>query len=533
MVIKFIAKIYIFYFRTSIWDEKTKKKWNELLVNMAKEYRMKAEKLGGILIKVGQFLSTRTDFMPEVFIKQLTELVDHVPPMPYEYAKKTLEEEWGTQVETNLKYINKSSIASASIGEVYHGYLNDGTEVAIKVRRYRINEVFHKDFVALRMVFWILKVFTGFGKKADLNALYRELVEVMDRELDFEQELGFGKYFQERYKDEETIRIPEYYEELSTKKVLVMEWIHGAKITDQEFYHEYHIDREQTAKNIFEFYMDQFLNPGKFHADPHSGNLLIQKNGQIAIIDFGMIGEIKKKDIDQFKLLIQGFIIENYDIVVDALDKMNFLLPDADKKKMKRIIRETVEVYSDGSLKNFDAAVVDQIYEELNVIMRDQAIQMPANYAYLLRAMSIVVGVIISVNPQIDIIKWAKPIIKDWFGRRSIVESITKQYVKNATEPLLSYPKALLNFLENGEKDRKWDKEKHYIQLKHQYYLLLDILSFIMIIVGISLLSYGLSVAANSFIVIGTIISGIFTILISITLMMHYRLIRKRRKEVQ
>lgn len=529
LTIKFIYKIYAFQIRTSIWDQKAKENWNALLYKLAKEYREKAEKLGGLLVKVGQFLSTRTDFMPEVFIEELAELVDKVPPMPYDYAKTVLEEEWGTELDTHLKAIKKKSIASASIGEVYRGMLLDGTEVAIKVRRYRIDEVFHKDFISLRIVFWILRHFTGLSKKADLKALYQELVLVMDRELDFEQELEFGNYFYERYKDNPNIRIPVYYEELSTDKVLVMEWIRGVKVTDLDFYKRHQIDKNHTTKVIFDFYMDQFLKPGKFHADPHAGNILIGENGQVAIIDFGMVGEIKKQDIEQFKILVQGFIIENYDIVVDALDKMNFLLPHADKKTLKKIVKETVEMYTDGSLKNLDAKAMNQINDEINYIMKEEAIQLPADYAYLLRAVSIVVGIIFAINPNIDIIKWAKPLIKDWFGRRSIVESITKQYVKNASEPLLSYPRALLNFLESGEKDREWDKEKSYIHLRHQFYLLLEVLSFIIIVVGVAVLTYGMHFDLIYYFVVGIVIGTIFSALLIITLVAHYRFIRSRK----
>ena len=530
MAIKFIFQIYYFYFRHSIWNNKTKYKWNRLLAKMAKEYRVKAERLGGVLIKVGQFLSTRTDFMPDVFIRELTELVDHVPPMPFDYAEKMLKQEWGTTtIDTHLKSITKSSIASASIGEVYRAVLKDGTAIAIKVRRKRIEEIFHKDFIALRMVFWILKVFTNFGKKADLKALYSELVLVMDRELDLKQELEYGKYFKERYKDNSAIHIPFYIESLSTDKVLVMEWIDGAKITDISFMKAHRINIEQTTKVLFDFYMDQFMNPGKFHADPHAGNILMQKDGTIAIIDFGMIGEIKKQDTEQFKILVQGFIIDNYDIVVDALDKMNFLLPNAERKKLKKVIKETVELYQNGSLKNFNSQTMEKLMEEIKVIIKDQPIQLPADYAYLIRAIAIVVGILFTINPETDIIKWAKPKIKDWFGVGTIIKSITKQYAKNASEPILSYPRALLGFLESGEKNRTWDKEKEYYRLRHHFYLLIESISFIMVIIGIMSAVYGFSIGLTGIGIIGLSLTGIFLIIINIILVMHYRMIRSRK----
>ncbi|WP_067728430.1 ABC1 kinase family protein [Oceanobacillus damuensis] len=529
MAVKFIIKIYYFNFKNKVWDKKTVEKWDNMLYEMAMEYRKKAEHLGGVLIKVGQFLSTRTDFMPDVFIRELDELVDHVPPMPHETAISSIEKEWATDLFHHLSEIEDSATASASIGDVYRAKLKDGSEVAIKVRRHRIEEVFHKDFVALRIVFWILRVFTSFGKKADLNALYKELVLVMNRELDYEQELKYGEYFRERFKEDTAIHIPKYYHYLCTEKVLVMEWVRGAKITDISFIQQHNIDIEKTTKSLFDHYITQFLNPGKFHADPHSGNILIQKDGTIAIIDFGMVGEIKKEDTEQFKLLVQGIIIDNYDMVISALDKMNFILPNADKKKLKKVIKETVDIYSDGSLKNIDSEIMNQLSEDIGIIIKDQPIQMPADYAYLLRAVSIVIGILFAIHPDMDIKKWAIPRIKKWFGRRSIVESVTKQYTKNLTEPVLSYPRALLNFLESGEKDRKWDKEKHYIQMKHQFYLLLEVISFMMVVTGIAVSIWGFSIQVNTMAIIGLVLTVVFLFTLNLIFVKHYRMIRSRK----
>ncbi|WP_337018996.1 ABC1 kinase family protein [Oceanobacillus massiliensis] len=529
MAVKFIIKIYYFNFKNKVWDKKAVKRWDNMLYRMAKEYREKAERLGGVLIKVGQFLSTRTDFMPEVFIRELDELVDHVPPMPFETALASIEKEWGTAIGTHLQIMENTAFASASIGDVYRGKLRDGKSVAIKVRRHRIEEVFHKDFIALRIVFWILKVITAFGKKADLNSLYKELVLVMNRELDYEQELEFGEYFRERYQDNANIHIPAYHHDLCTERVIVMEWVEGVKITDILFMKQHNIDIEKVTKNLFDHYIDQFLNPGKFHADPHAGNILIQKDGTISIIDFGMVGEIKKEDTEQFKLLVQGFIIDNYDIVISALDKMNFILPQADKKKLKRVIKETVDMYSDGSMKNLDAKVMDRLGEDIGVILKEQPIQLPADYAYLIRAVSIVIGILFAIYPEMDVKRWALPQIKSWFGRKSIVESVTKQYAKNLTEPILSYPRALLSFLESGEKNRNWDKEKHYIHMKHQFYLLLEVISFMMVVTGIAVSIWGFSAQLHAIAIIGLVLIGVFLFLLNLFFMNHYRLIRSRR----
>ncbi|WP_239544546.1 ABC1 kinase family protein [Virgibacillus halotolerans] len=524
MVLKFILQIYLFHARYNVWDERTNAKWDKLLVKLAKEYRKKAIDLGGVLVKVGQFFSTRADFMPDVFIQELSGLVDRVPPMSEAYAKALMEREWGTRLDQHLSYFEPHSVASASIGEVYKATLKDGSNVAIKVQRYKIEKIFHKDFTALRIVFWILSVFTSFGKKADLKALYRELVIVMNRELNYQKELSYAKYFQERLKDNDAVHVPIYYESLCTEKVLVMEWIGGAKITDLAFFYNHHIDVQKVAKTLFDVYLDQFINSGYFHADPHGGNILVQENGMISIIDFGMVGEVRKQDTNYFKQLIRSIVVDDYDKVIETLDEMNFLLPNANRKKLKKMIKQTIELYQNGSFSNMDEHTMEQIKDDISIFIKDQPIQLPAEYAYLGRAMSIVVGILFELYPDVDIQKWAKPKIKQWFG--GFVEGIYVQTAVDMAKPLLSFPKAMLHFLESGEKDRQWDKEKQKKQLKHQFFVVLELITFVMVLCSAGLIIYGVHISLQPLTISGIIAIGLFIIMINIILFIHYRMIR-------
>lgn len=529
MAVKFICQIYFFTFRHKVWDERTMEKWNWLLAKLAREYRRKAVELGGVLIKVGQFLSTRSDFLPDVFIEELSGLVDRVPPMTFAYAKELIETEWEAPLDTHVAEIQESSIASASIGEVYHATLHNGSEVAIKVQRYRIQEIFRKDFVAMRIVFWIIKVFTSFGNKADLNELYKEIVRVMDRELNFRKELRFGNYFRERYQYFPSIHIPHFYDQLCTEKVLVMEWIDGAKVTDLAYLNRNFIATEKVARTLFDFYIDQFLNPGNFHADPHAGNILVEKDGTVAIIDFGMVGEISKQDTHHFKRLVEGFIVDDYDLVIHALEEMNFLLPNADKKKLKKMIEQTLEMYQNHSFQDMDTQVMEQLGDELSTIVKEQPIQLPADYAYFARAVSIIVGLLFAVYPEVDVERWLKPKIKDWYGRKNLVESIYKQKAKETAEPLFALPRAMLKWLESGEKDREWDKKKHQLRLKHHFYLFLEIITFVMILAGIGLSVSGYIMNMTGLMFTSLILTGLFIIWLNMILWKHYRCIKGER----
>lgn len=519
MTFKFIWQISFFHMRHIIWDERTRDKWNKMLAKQAKEYSETAVKLGGVLIKVGQFLSTRADFMPEAFIKELTGLVDRVPASSFSYAKTLMEKEWGGDIYNHLLEIDETPVASASIGQVYKGKLKDGKEVAIKVQRYRVRDIFHMDFKALKIVFWMIRIFTNFGKKADLNALYRELIYVMDRELDFEQELTFGNYFKERYKSNKVIYIPEYVDYLCTKEVLVMEWIEGAKITDLSYMNRHSINIQHTAKALFDFYMDQFLHDGNFHADPHAGNLLIRQDGTIVVIDFGMIGDVKKQDTRYFKQIIQGLIMDDYDKVINTLDEMNFVLPNANRESLKKMIKEAIEMYQNGAFTQMDAHTMEMIKDDFRLFIKEQPIQLSADYAYLGRALSIVSGLLISIYPDVDIEKWAKPKVKEWIGGKGFTDSIYKQVAKDAAKPLLSFPKAMLGWLENGERDRQWQKEKQQVKLLHHFYILVELFSFILVMGGI----YA-AIDVNE--TLGYLITGGFSIVFVILLFKHYRMIR-------
>ncbi|WP_425283898.1 ABC1 kinase family protein [Lentibacillus halodurans] len=521
MTIKFIVQIYFFHIRHSIWDHRTREKWNILVAGQAKEYRTKAAEMGGVMIKAGQFLSTRTDFMPDVFIKELSRLVDQVPPMTFDYATNLLEEEWGTSVHTYLRTMDKSSVASASIGEVYRGILKDGSPVAIKVQRYRIEDIFHMDFIALKIVFRIISIFTSFGKKADLHGLYQELIDVMDKELDFEQERIYGKYFKNRYKDNQAVYIPAYYDRLCTKKVLVMEWVDGAKITDFDFIQQHNIEPGELAKTLFDFYFDQFLNQGYFHADPHAGNILVQEDGTISIIDFGMVSDIRKKDTQYFRRLFQGMIMDDYDTVLQTLDEMNFILPNANRKKLKAMIQETIDLYENGAFQQMDAQLMDQLKEDIRIFVKEQPIQLSADYAYLGRAISIILGILIHIYPDMDLEKWVKPKVKQWFGGKKLTDSVYAELAKEAAKPFLSFPRAMLSWLENGEKDRQWEKEQRQIKQMHQFYLLVESALFIILLVNI-----GIFVYIRDFYTVGGTITGLLLLSFLVVLFKHYRFIQ-------
>ncbi|SFK56789.1 Predicted unusual protein kinase regulating ubiquinone biosynthesis, AarF/ABC1/UbiB family [Halobacillus dabanensis] len=509
MSLKFLLQIFWFKKRHRIWDENTKRKWEDMLSKQAEEYRKKAVLLGGLLIKFGQFLSSRGDLLPQSFIKELEGLVDRVEPVPFHRSRHTIEEDWNAPIDEYLSSIEENSIASASIGEVYKAYLKDGTPVAVKVQRYRVRDTFRMDFKALRIVFWMLDRFTFYGKKADLQALYREVVRVISNELDFTMELKNGNHFKKRFSNFPNVYIPDYYTDLSTRRVLVMEWIEGTKITDLSFIKKHRIDREKIARTLFDLCVEQFLEAGMFHSDPHSGNLMLKEDGTVVVIDFGMVGEIKNEDANSLRKMIRGFILDDYDRVIESLQEMDFLLPNADTEKVKKLMKQTTDMYLDGNFDKLDAHMMNDMLGDLQEFVKEQPIQLPADYAFLGRATSIIVGVLSTVYPQIDLIRWGRPVIKEWMSGEDSSYSLYKEIAKETARPFLSLPRALVEFLEDGDKEREWKSYHQKNHLFHQYYLFYTLLSVLLTGLGAVALFYTMIVPVLPHLWIGGVLTGI------------------------
>jgi len=473
MFVKIVFQLYVFNKRNKTWTAETQQKWEQLLKKQAAEYREKAIKLEGLLIKVGQFLSTRADIMPEVFLKELADLIDQVPPVPSHISKKILEQEWGQNLENHLSEISDKPVASASIGEVYKGKLHNGQEVAIKIQRHNIDKIIQTDFKALRIVLWITRVFTKFGKESDTKALYKEIVSIIGNELNYQKELKNGRYFQKKFHDSKDYYIPQFYEEFCTKKVLVMEWIEGRKVTDLSYFKKHNIDRKITGRRVFQFFVDQLFDYGMFHADPHQGNILVTKEGMIVILDFGMVGEISRNESVIIRKMIQGFVLDDYQLAIDQLQELGFLLPHANKFKLASLLKTYVDMYLEKGIKHLDQETVEEIFKDLKEIVREQPIQLPAEFAFLGRAASIGVGVLTIIDPEIDFIELGKPVVMTWLEDSDEDQgSIQMQVLKDSVKPLLSLPRNINEWLESPSHQRRSEERRQWQLFEHQRYLL-------------------------------------------------------------
>ncbi|MCR2822846.1 ABC1 kinase family protein [Lederbergia panacisoli] len=416
-IYKVLSMFFISFFQ--IYSYKIRRKsdadWERLWEKIGERFRKTLFELEGLLIKIGQMLSIRGDILPNAFIKQLQDLTDNVPPSKFDEIEKIIEKEWGCNLNQHLISIEKKAIASASIGEVYKGELKDGSTIAIKVQRPRIDSIIKTDFRTLGFIIWFTDHFIPIPKGfINLKVLFNELKEVIERELDFLKEQKSLLTFKERFNDDERIKIPAVYTELSTQKVLVMEWIEGGRITESENLNRLPINRNELAQKLISVFLPQWLESGIFHADPHPGNVLVSKGGSIILLDFGMVGEISKKDATHFQTLIESFLSKNYAKAVDCFVQLGFVLPEADTRTMEKLLFELMSFQS-FQLKDIDLIAFKM---EMNDIIRALPIQVPTRFVFLGRAFVTIEGMIRELVPEEDLFDLIKPVFMEWLEKK-------------------------------------------------------------------------------------------------------------------
>jgi predicted unusual protein kinase regulating ubiquinone biosynthesis (AarF/ABC1/UbiB family) len=392
--------------------KKSKSDRDKLWGRIGQEFRQILFELEGLLIKVGQFLSIRADLLPSSFVKQIEDLVDQVPPSPWEQIKKVLERDWDGPIEDIIS-INPKAVASASIGEVFRGHLKDGTEVAVKVQRPTIKAIIRTDFRSLAIIIWVARYLAPVPKGfINFKLLFQELKYVIGRELDFIKELETINYFRQRFQSFHGMVIPKTYPDLSTSQVLVMEWIDAVRITDVDFLDQSNIDRRELSQRLFHVFIPQWLEAGVFHADPHAGNVLVKSDGTLVLLDFGMVGEISKKDASNFQSLLEAILIKDYLKTAGILIDLGFLLPEADPKIIETIMKEAFTIDL-NQLKEMD---LFKVKKELNDLIKSLPIQVPTRFVFLGRSFVTIEGILHTINPDQEFLEIAKPPFMEWLS---------------------------------------------------------------------------------------------------------------------
>ncbi|HEY7269365.1 MAG TPA: AarF/UbiB family protein [Dehalococcoidia bacterium] len=243
----------------------------------------------GLLIKTGQFLSSRPDVLPDEYVEVLSKLQDALPPEPFDVIRGVVERELGRPLEAVFASFDPEPIAAASLAQVHRAVLRDGRVVAVKVQYPNIERLVDAD---LKNIAIFVRVLNQLDKTADFRFIAEEMANMIPRELDFINEGRNAEAIAANFKGVEDVGVPAIYWEYSTRRVLTMEFIEGIKVTDVQALRAAGIDTGDVAKLIIVAFAEMMLHHGLFHADPHPGNLLVAPGPRLVMVDFGQVKQI-------------------------------------------------------------------------------------------------------------------------------------------------------------------------------------------------------------------------------------------------
>jgi predicted unusual protein kinase regulating ubiquinone biosynthesis (AarF/ABC1/UbiB family) len=387
-------------------------KTKALYRKQAKYFTEAAIDMGGLIIKLGQHVSARVDILPKEFIDELSKLQDSVDSVEFSEIKKKVESELRLSISEIFAEFSPTPIASASLGQVHRATLLTGEEVAVKVMRPGVEDIVSIDLKSLQIAIRLLKRRTKIANFMDLDAVYVEFHETIIEELDFQKEGQNAEDFQMRFIYRDDIVVPHINWSLSTSKVLTMEFFEGVKINNFAQLDAWGVDRTQLSKSLLEIFLQQILVEGFFHADPHPGNVLVQPDGTIALIDFGMVGRIADDMKEQMVAIVMAVYLKDATGAIDALNRLRFLRRNADLEVFSRNLTFLFELIN-GEKADLGFLTSGENSEELRDFLYSQPFQLPANTTFLGKAIGTVYGLCKGLDPEVDLIQTAKPYIED------------------------------------------------------------------------------------------------------------------------
>ena len=377
--------------------------------NRPERFRMALEELGPTFIKLGQVLSTRPDLIPPEYLEELSKLQDKVPPFPFTQVVEIFFTETGKKPDELFREFDEQPLAAASIGQVHRGRLQNGNEVVIKVQRPDIENIVAVDLEILAHLASLMEQYLEELQGHRPSAVVDEFARSLALEIDYTVELANILRFGRQFKDNKTIYVPLVYSDLSTERILTMEFVEGAKISEVEALRSQGYDLCKIAERGAGLVMEQVFVHGFFHGDPHPGNIFILPDNVICFLDFGMMGRLSRKDREDFTNLMFAIVTENDRKVTDGVLSITTQFGKVDHDELSRDLADLVDRYAYLSLKDLQAGKILQ--ELLDLIQRHKLCIKP-NLYLMIKALSTIEGVGLMLDPDLELIKLAEPYIK-------------------------------------------------------------------------------------------------------------------------
>ncbi len=374
----------------------------------AQRIRMAFEELGPTYIKLGQILSTRSDLIPQEFVVELSKLQDKVPPRPFSELRDLIEKELKQPILQVFSTIDETVLASASIGQVHRARLLGGEEVAVKVQRPGIKKIVEVD---LEIMLYLATLMEKYIVETALHQpvkIVEEFARTLEKELDYSIEAANMARFARNFSDDASVYVPKVHRELSTTRVLTMEYIDGIKISNVAQIESAGLDKHQITAMGADLLLKQVFLHGFFHADPHPGNIFILPENVICLLDFGMMGSVDRHTREHFVELIDSVVSKDETRTTRVLLELTNWRTPPDLRSLERDVMEFIGDHFYKPLKELDFS---QCMKDLIGVAAKHRLQIPQDLFLMIKTLASLDGVARALYPEFDLIAQARPFV--------------------------------------------------------------------------------------------------------------------------
>jgi len=405
--------------------------------------RLALEDLGPTFVKFGQIMSTRTELLPPEMIDELKKLQDHAKPIPYSEVRAMLAENC-PEMDIWFSSIEETPVASASIGQVHRAFLTDGTPVAIKVQRPGIGEIIETDLSILQSMAERIEVVFPEARLYNPTGMVDDFSHQIVKELDFTRDGRNADRMARNFKDVPGIRFPKIYWEFTSPKVMVMEFIDGVRIDDPEAIVGLGLDPHEIGVRGFHAYLQMIFEDGFFHGDPHPGNLLVTKEGDIVFLDFGIVGILRPEKRQNFINLLFALATDDIELMLRSLEGFGIVIAEENREPLRDDLYIMMHDFGGGGddvgQLNFSLVVT-----ELTDAMRRYQLKVPMNLMLLLKVFMMVLDIGIRLDPKFNFGKEVTP----YLTKLADTNTLSAGYIKRASTTLLDSADAILDMPRN------------------------------------------------------------------------------------
>ena len=361
--------------------------------------------LGSAFIKLGQLLSARPDVLPAELVEQLATLQDQVPAFPFAVVQDLLEQELGGRCAEIID-LEAEPLGSASLAQVHRASLRSGRQVVLKVQRPGLERTFRLDLQVLQQVAAAVQRHPRWGQGRDWIGIAQECRRVLLRELDFRLEAEHAARFRQQFLSDPGIRVPAVIWELSSRRVLCLDYLPGIKITDRAALLAAGIEPAAVAEKGAASYLQQLVRFGFFHADPHPGNLAVAADGALIYYDFGMMGQLSSRLQARLGSMVRAAAGRDAAGLVDELQQAGLIAPGIDPGPVRRLVRVMLE---EALTPPFSANVLERLSGDLYDLVYGQPFRLPPELIFVMRALSTFEGVGRSLDASFSLVAIARP----------------------------------------------------------------------------------------------------------------------------